>query len=150
MFSVGDYELNTAEFANVIGKDYVQGIIDNVKKTAGNKLPKNNFNPQNTGMNVPGVRKAHIRTVDGKAQMVGQSILKAGKNTAGALMAGGSAVLGAGKRVGGQALGAGVSYAGRGAEVIAKNPKTSAIAAGAGVLGAGAGYLATRKKRKRR
>ena len=69
-----------------------------------------------------GVRKGHIRNVGGKAVMVGQSILKAGKNTAGSLAA-----------------------------VTKANPRL-AIATGVGgaALGAGGAFLATRRKRKRR
>lgn len=155
-FSVGDYELDRAEFASkVIGLDYVKGIINQQKPN----LPQNKFDPAKTA-STPGVRKAHIRSVKGKAQMVGQSVIKAGKSTAGKLSAGAGVVGAAGKKYGGQALaggktlalkgvGAGTSYVGRAGEVIAKNPKAAGIAAGVGAAGLAVGALSGRKKRKR-
>ncbi|MDJ0594428.1 MAG: LPXTG cell wall anchor domain-containing protein [Pleurocapsa sp. MO_226.B13] len=128
MFSVGDY--NLADFA--------------AKYDFSPKGYKPiHYNPMAAG-NQPGVRKGHIRNVGGKAVMVGQSLLKAGKSTAGRLAAGaagvGTAGMAAGKKYGGQAL-----------NVVKSNPKTAALAAGGTLLAGGAaGYLATRKKRKRR
>jgi len=139
IFSVGDYEV--AEFGV---KEWIQ---DNVgqKKPLGPKAPKEIFGPPRSaapkaaGGQGATTRKAHIRRIGGKAAMVGQSILKAGKNTAGKL-----------GTLAGQGVGAAASYGGKGAEVIAKNKVASGIAAGVGIAGAAGGYLAARKKRKRR
>ena len=162
-FSVGDYELDEpilrAEFRR--GKKSKRPMKNMARTPAPEtKRPMKNMTRSTAKASSPGVRRAHVRTVRGKAQMVGQSILKAGKSTAGKLSAGGAAVLSAGKKYGGQALGAsktlamqgvgvGASYAGRAGEVIAKNPKTAGIVAGVGAAGAGGAYLLGRKKKRR-
>lgn len=97
------------------------------KKTVyGPPAPKEIYGPPRSAApkQGKGIRKSHIRKVGGKAVTVGQSIIKAGQSTAGALKS-----------------------------AITKSPKAAAWAGG-GVAGAalagGAGYLATRKKRRRR
>jgi LPXTG-motif cell wall-anchored protein len=138
IFSVGDYKL--ASFA-----DYIDGGFGNkfYSSKVVTKEPRPVYGPPSPKPSSTGVRKGHIRNVGGKAVAVGQSILKAGKNTAGKLAAGG-------KTLAGQGLGAATSYAGRGVELIAKNPKTSALIAGGTAVAGGGGYLLTRKKRNRR
>ncbi len=155
-FSVGDYEIdNTAEFAKFNPNFYNKGVGSKLKDIGGGA--KGFVKKASSG--IPGVRKAHIRNVKGKAQMVGQSTIKAGKKTAGALKAGASKGLAVSKKYGAEGLKQGQKYAGRagqyaskglskGADLAAKNPR---IAGGLAIAGAGAGvYGATRPKRKRR
>lgn len=143
MFSVGDYELDQSNFAKFDPKK--AGMV-------GSQRPPNT---------TPGVRKAYVRTVKGKAVSVGQSILKAGKRTSGALASGGSKawkstteMAGKGWKgttdIAGKGVGMGKKYGGQAANLVKSNPKASAIVAGATALGAGAGVLATRPKRERR
>ena len=138
MFSVGDYKL-----ANFAEKPLTKGKLKELST-------------------IPGVRKGYIRNVGGKAVSVGQSILKAGTNTAGKLGTTakdwGGKGLGVGRKgltgaktLAGQGIGAATSYVGRGGEVIAKNPKASLLVAGTGAVAAGAtGYMNSRPKRNRR
>ena len=145
IFSVGDYELqDNVDFARNPKrrmKRIEQVTTKTVETPPASKLPKgmNAARKRFYEKSTPGVRKGHIRRIGGKAVIIGQSILKAGKNTAGRL-----SILGQ------QALGAGTTYAGKGAELIAKNPRTAAIAAGGTAIVGGGAYLATRKKRRRR
>ena len=140
MFSVGDYEIND-ELALFRGGNQRRkkgapkqaqtntkrplvgqarsGVspAPNPKITKGVNSARQNFIKTSTG-----VRKGHIRNIGGKAVMVGQSILKAGKNTAGSLAA-----------------------------VAKANPRLAiATGVGATALGAGGLLLGTRKKRARR
>jgi hypothetical protein len=154
MFSVGDYELDQASFAKFDPKK--AGVVGSLQ-------------PPNT---TPGVRKGYIRNVKGKAVSVGQSILKAGKKTAGTLKTGGSKVWQgttdmagkgwkgtadmAGKGWKGTADMAGKGWkgttdmAGKGAKIVSSNPKASALVAGATAITGGGTYLLTRPKRNRR
>lgn len=145
MFSIGDYEIDD----NLDNLIYFRRGSDNQRRKKGAPMqPQTNTKrpqvgqqragvapaPQpkvRKGINAArqnlinestGVRKGHIRNIGGKAVMVGQSILKAGKNTAGQLAA------------------------------VAKNNPRLAIASGVGAaaLGGGGVYMSTRKKRDRR
>lgn len=148
VFSVGDYELNDrAEFARTFvakaagstGRSAIvntpmalpaagqTGRLGDTKRAIGVQASRVRSTAKNVASATKdtvgkGFRKAHIKNIGGKAVMVGQSILKAGKNTAGSLTA-----------------------------AVKANPgKAGAIGAGVAAVGAGAGYIGTRKKRQRR
>ncbi|MDJ0594427.1 MAG: hypothetical protein QNJ72_31370 [Pleurocapsa sp. MO_226.B13] len=156
IFSIGDYQ--SADFAGLeTGAGGARYYFPKARKTPEIEItPKaatqDSWFPKDPVKNpakakatsTPGVRKGHIRNVGGKAVMVGQSILKAGKSTAGKLATGAAGIGTAG-------MAAGQKYGGQAVNLVKSNPKTAAIAAGGTVLAGGAaGYLATRKKRKRR
>lgn len=150
MFSVGDYELK-ADFAKLntgnMGQQFYVSPNAKVKPQNPNAGVSRVMQPNTsvTGItHVPGkgktyvktnakgvkakmnsggagVRKSHIRNIDGKAVQVGQSLIKAGRKTAGSLAASAKANLG----------------------------KAGLIGAGVAAVGAGTAVL-TRKKRERR
>ena len=158
MFSIGEYSINHDNLVQFRSRNRrrlamfavqpMPGVGSDGRPFLGPQAPAEIFGPPRSAApkQGKGIRKSHIRQVGGKAVTVGQSIIKAGKATAGALSAGG-------KYAGQKALqGAGIAATagGRAYEVAANNPKTAALAAGGAVLAGGAGWLATRKKRKRR
>lgn len=128
MFSVGEVYPALAEFA--------------VTQVKGGKT-------KTGSLRRPHLRKS-FRQLSGGAKAIGKGALGLGRLAGGAALSAGRYVgekgLGAGKYVGGKAL----EYGGKGLDVVKANPKASAIAAGAGVAGAGGAYYLSRKKRRKR
>lgn len=138
MFSVGDYELNhdLALFrgGNQRRKKGMAPVASSEGKRPMKGAPRPTTAPApSTPSGNVGTRKSHIRNVRGKAVMIGQSILKAGRNTADKLAISGK------------------NAAGQLATGVKNNPKAAALIGGGTVLaGGGAGFLLTRPKRARR
>lgn len=94
MFSVGDYDL--ARFAvrtqGAYGQQYYFPNAPKTKEVVipinseGSKIPVQKVK-EKTYVKPKGYRKAHTRNIGGKKRRIGQSILRAGKSTAGLLKA---------------------------------------------------------------